>query len=316
MASTQDYLIETVSHSPANVSVQKDVTESTELVKIKSTKRNLRQRFCKNVLIKSKAINMILFWNSLVYLLYGSLVLVSPENVFVLDVHAVVQYLGFIGFSIGSIPLLNIAGCVVYGVIAIWLLFYPLAGYLADVRYGRYKVVIFGLKVIWFGLLTFVLCNIAIWALTLSITFFLIYSDQIMETLDSQLFMVWAIAMSIGLFVITLSIGFAAFAANVIQFGIDQLQELPARNASLFIYWFLLTVYIGMGVGKVALSCIPSTFFASFGVIHIAWFLLLIILPISFCVSKSKWFVTESGVVNPYREVASCKFCQETQDSC
>ena len=314
MASSQDCLIETVSHSPENVSVQKDVTESTQLVRIKSTKRSLLQKLRTNVLIKSKAINMILFWNSLVYLLYGSLLLVNPENVFLVHVDAVsAQYLRFfIGFSIGGVPL-NIIGCVVYGVIAVWLLFYPLAGYLADVRYGRYKVVIFGLKLIWFGLFTFVIGSIAI-AIFGCIMLFLctiILNCQIdfvvVVTPDPQFFGVCLLAMSVSLLVITyfiLSIGFAAFAANVIQFGIDQLQELPARNATLFIYWFLLTIYIGMGVGKVAFSCIPSTHLASVGVIYIAWFLLLIILPISLYVAKSKWFVTESGVVNPYREVA------------
>ena len=180
---------------------------------------------------------------------------------------------------------------------------------LSDVRYGRYKVVIFGLKLIWFGLLTFVVGSIAIGTFVFVFYCKIGISCQIdlVEVILGPLFAVVWSSVSIGLLVITyfiLSIGFAAFAANVIQFGIDQLQELPARNASLFIYWFLLTVYIGMGVGKVAFSCIPSTFLASFGVIYIAWFLLLIILPISFCVSKSKWFVTESGVVNPYREVA------------
>ena len=44
--------------------------------------------------------------------------------------------------------------------LAIWLLFYPLAGYLADVRYGRYKVVTFGLKTIWLGILTFIISTI------------------------------------------------------------------------------------------------------------------------------------------------------------
>ena len=279
MASSQDCLIETVSHSPENVSVQKDVTESTQLVRIKSTKRSLLQKFRTNVLIKSKAINMILFWNSLVYLLYGSLLLVNPENVFLMHIDAVsAQYLRFIiGFSIGGVPL-NIIGCVVYGVIAVWLLFYPLAGYLADVRYGRYKVVIFGLKLIWFGLFTFVIGSIAI-AIFGYIMLFLCtiilncQIDFVIVTLDHQFFGVCLIATSVSLLVITyfiLSIGFAAFAANVIQFGIDQLQELPARNATLFIYWFLLTIYIGMGVGKVAYSCIPSTHFASLGVIYIA----------------------------------------------
>ena len=132
MASTQNYYIETVSHPSMNVSAQNDMnTETTRLVKIKSSKQKpLLQRFRKNVLIKSKAVNMILFWNSLVYLLYGSLLLVNPENVFLVNTHAAIvnffkifsNFRLHINNDYRSIPL-NIIGCVVYGVIAVWLLF-------------------------------------------------------------------------------------------------------------------------------------------------------------------------------------------------
>ena len=50
------------------------------------------------------------------------------------------------------VPFITTIGFIVYGLIALWLLFYPLAGYLADVCYGRYKVVIFSLRMIWFAL--------------------------------------------------------------------------------------------------------------------------------------------------------------------
>ena len=280
MASTRDFHIETVLHSPVNDRVVKNAdTETTQLVTMKSAKRKFMfQRVNRTVLIKSKAISMILFWNSLVYLLYGSLLLVNPENVFLLNANALsLLFSRSMGYAIGSVSLLNIVGCVVYGVIAVWLLFYPLAGYLADVRYGRYKVVTFGLKLIWFGLLTYVIGSVAFVAFMFLMWFFSqcgkIFDCQIdlVGVLGPQFCVVVFSAIGVGLLVITyfiLSVGFAAFAANVIQFGIDQLQELLIRNATLFIYWFLLTVYIGMGIGKVAVSCILSTFFASLGVIY------------------------------------------------
>ena len=37
--------------------------------------------------------------------------------------------------------------------------------------------------------------------------------------------------------------GLAVFRANVIQFGMDQLQDSPARDSLLFIQWFLITFY-------------------------------------------------------------------------
>ena len=85
---------------------------------------------------------------------------------------------------------------------------------------------------------------------------------------NNLFFPVWVAASYIGLIIITyflVSVGFAAFTANVIQFGIDQLQDLPARNCFLFIYWFLLTSYIGVSIGKLAFSAILSTFLASLG---------------------------------------------------
>ena len=85
-----------------------------------------------------------------------------------------------------------------------------------------------------------------------------------------------------GLIVVTvlvLSTGFAAFAANVIQFGIDQLQDLPAKSSFLFIHWFLLTVYTGNGI------------------------VFILGMPLSLCSSRSKWFTTDIAIGNPYREV-------------
>ena len=62
-----------------------------------------------------------------------------------------------------AISFMNMFGSGVYGLIGIWLLFYPLAGYLADVRYGRYKVVTFGLKTIWLGIVTVVIISCLVW---------------------------------------------------------------------------------------------------------------------------------------------------------
>ena len=51
---------------------------------------------------------------------------------------------------------MNIMGSGLYGIVGIWLLFYPIAGYLADVRFGRYKVVHDFWSQMWIGLLVFI----------------------------------------------------------------------------------------------------------------------------------------------------------------
>ena len=297
---------------PGENTTDSNATETTPLVKKSKVKRSdlLRtSRLRESVLIKSKAANMILFWSTLAYLVYGSTL--NPENCFMLTVRlflGVCAQLSDVSISLGraisAITFMNMIGSGIYGLIGIWLLFYPLAGYLADVRYGRYKVVTFGLITIWLGILTFAIL-------------FLIWCGVVLKvSLNAdELAIQWCIYSMIGLILVTyliLSVGFAAFAANVIQFGIDQLQDLPAKSSFLFIHWYLLVLYGRFIVGKLIwstwLMLIPLWKFRVFlGVglilLVIVFLVLIIGMPISFCVAKRKWFIIDSGIGNPYREV-------------
>ncbi len=256
------------------------------------------QRFRQSILIKSRAANMILFWNTLVILIFG---LFDPGNVFVFlfnlfEVHPF--------FTRDVIVFYIIIGSGVYGVIAFWLLFYPLAGYLADVRFGRYKVVMCGLKTMWGLLLSLIICGVVL-ALTV-ILLKCLHSNS--SFCNNDIFLHSFIALASVLYFVAyvaVLIGFAAFAANVIQFGIDQLQDSPARDCFLFIHWFLFASYFGIGLGKIAYSMGISTAGYSF-IFYFAFVLLLFLIsvPVSLCIAKRRWFITDSGIGNPYKEVA------------
>ncbi|XP_064382461.1 solute carrier family 15 member 4-like [Halichondria panicea] len=274
-----------------------DADETTKLLGNKSPlQRNgfpLLRRFKESVLIKSKAVNTILFWNALAYLLYGFLY--NPDTIFIL---ATAQSL-----PLGA-PFIAL-GSGVYGLIAVWLLFYPLAGYLADVRYGRYKVVRCGLLTMWLALFTFIVVGLALFAVC-SIPLPFVGSVPWPPLVNGVLVV---LGVSGGLLVlliyIALSVGFAAFSANVIQFGIDQLRDSPTRDSFLFIHWFVLTMYIGLSVGKlmwVVFSDIISV--ESFGIFGIAFFFFLIAVPVSLCFAKQSLFIHDTGLGNPYKEVA------------
>ena len=212
--------------------------ETTPLVKDSSVRKTgLLKKLRESVVIKSKAANMILIWSALSYLVYG--IGLNPEIIFVIPLRQSMQ-VDHPNSTSSFIPLMNMIGSGIYGLIAFWLLFYPLAGYLADVRFGRYKVVTLGLKIEWVGVLTFTLMFTIVYVLGL-----------VLDPLDTRATLALRILNGL-LFVpyIVLSIGFAAFAANIIQFGIDQLQDLPAKTSFLFIHWHLLTFYIGVGIGK------------------------------------------------------------------
>ena len=187
-----------------------------------------------------------------------------------------------------------------YGLIAVWLLFYPLAGYLADVRYGRRKLVVsVGLRMMWMGIMVLIIGGIftdvmfgSLWGVVKQ-TFITAYLDCILVFIGFIGFLTC----------LMLSIGIVAFAANVIQLGIDQLQDFPARDSFLFIHWLLLTQYIGISVGKLVWSISIVTTFISLAVFVLPILAFLIVIPLSLCITKSRWFIKDIGIGNPYREV-------------
>ncbi len=103
---------------------------------------------------------------------------------------------------------------------------------------------------------------------------------------------------------ISLLIAFAGFLANVIQFGVDQLNDSPSRDSFLFIHWFLFTLYIGISFGKLVWSSANSTGFLSLSIFGLVLFVVLICMSVTFCIAKRKWFVIGTGIGNPYKEVA------------
>ena len=271
------------------------VTETTPLV-VKNSSSLLR-RLRESVLIKSKAANMILVWSAIMYLWYG--ILLNPDNFFTVSTF---QQL-FVNLQIVLItPYTIMIGSGLYALIAIGLLFYPLAGYLADVRYGRYRIVTFGIKFTWASTIL-LLCLGAVVGFATPLLY------QHISTLYFAVVLAFLSAATLLAFLIVI-IGFSAFAANVIQFGIDQLQNLPARDSFLFIHWFLMVMYIGISIGKLAWSSMTVTpssvvlFFLSISIIGLTLLFFLIAPPISLCIFKARWFIIDSGVGNPYREVA------------
>ncbi|XP_064384789.1 solute carrier family 15 member 3-like [Halichondria panicea] len=261
-------------------------TEATPLVTSNHVKN-------KSVLFKSKAAIMILFWTALMSFIYGGFL--NPENYFLMT------YLLMGEPSIfSSVFNSEIIDSCIYAVFAFWLLFYPLAGYLADVRYGRYKVVRCGVCTTWCGLLTFVLIGGIVNAIILPIMF-----TTTIDSFDS-IFLSFVVVIGIlGLFlIISFLIAFAGFLANVIQFGVDQLNESPSRDSFLFIHWFLFTLYVGISFGKLVWSAANATGFLSLSIFGLVVLVELICIPVTFCVAKRRWFVIGIVIGNPYKEVA------------
>ena len=287
MASCEQGTIEQASlHETPAPDVSRDATEATSLVTSNHGKHGKK----KSVLIRSKAAIMILVWTALMSFIYGSFL--NPENYFLFT---------YILTRVNPILNSEVIDSGIYAVFAIWLLFYPLAGYLADVRYGRYKVVRCSMCTMWCGLLTIVviggIVNAIFWPLLL-----LIWSPPSFTALYA--FFGTGMGMLVLFLLISLLIAFAGFLANVIQFGIDQLNESPSRDSFLFIHWFLFTLYIGISFGKLLWSTINATGLLGLSIFGLVLFVVLICMPVTFCVAKRRWFVIDTGIGNPYKEVA------------
>ena len=108
------------------------------------------------------------------------------------------------------------------------------------------------------------------------------------------------------LFCLTFGIGVVAYHANFIQFGLDQLMEMPSKSLSLMIHWMIWADNFGFALiiplasttlcrDRVA----PAA--AAIGV-SILCFILLNLFLIILC-RKRRWFHTEPGQHNPYKEV-------------
>ena len=265
----------------------RDATEATPLVT-----NNHRKHGKKSVLIKSKAAIMILFWTALMSFIYGAFL--NPDNYFLFTNLLMKTPIFFSQVFTSEM----VDGCI-YAVFAFWLLFYPLAGYLADVRYGRYKVVRCGVCTMWCGLLTVVILGVVVNAIIVPI--FIFYPHY--YALVFILLLVVNCALALFL-LISLLIAFAAFLANVLQFGVDQLNESPSRDSFLFTHWFLFTLYIGISFGKLVWSAANATLYVSLSLLGLVLLVELICVPVTFCVAKRRWFVIDTGIGNPYKEVA------------
>jgi dipeptide/tripeptide permease len=117
-------------------------------------------------------------------------------------------------------------------------LFYPLAGYLADTRCGRYKTIIYSLS-------------------SFTILFLVAVVIVIVVTVCSHLLN--TVSYSFLALLLPPFPSYIFFSANVIQFGMDQLYDSPMEDSVLFIHWFVLTSYLAFVFFKaLALVIVPS----------------------------------------------------------
>ena len=248
-------------------------------------KSKFRSRRC--CLWSSKAALTIIIWNLIIT--FGLVGFLDPT--FYISV-----FPGDDGLFVLIIPGVS------YGFTGFLFLFYPLAGCLADIRWGRHKTVVNSLCfILWSLVLVVMLGGLATvgfiplmgsdWPISLNTK----------QTISSVvLFVVFGLPCLFGLILFFCSL--IAFNANVIQYGMDQLHDAPTDDSMLYIHWYVWTIYMGLLIVR-----LPIVFFSSYWMIVFALCpgLALLLLAITLCIQKYKrrWFLIESGSRNPYKLV-------------
>ena len=231
--------------------------------------------------VTSKSALLILFWSFLVGLWNG--VALSPD--FYLQ-----NFLTLFPYTL-----------IIYGCIALLMLFFPLAGFLADIRCGRYKMVVRSLFFLWLALPVGAVASIVMWSLSSVFDLSKAYS--------------LVLAISLTLLTSVLSIGALGFNANVIQFGMDQLHDSPGEDRSLFIHWYVWLSYLSIFLGQLAWNLayqIPYNMlqnayysFVGYSLLGAIPLVVAVGLPATLCLARhrKKWFLVEPGGMNPYKLV-------------
>ena len=220
--------------------------------------------------VSNKAALLILLWNFVVGLLSG--MLLNPElSIIFLSIFTLIAIIDF-------------------------TCFFPLAGILADIKFGRYKIVVNSLFIVFLSLL-------------------LAVGDAVISTIGA-VFHWWPLVIVFdvlgGILVIMLYVGLIGFTANVVQFGMDQLHDSPAEDNTLFIHWYVWTYYASFFFFQLA-SYSGFAFFyvdSSFNIILLCLpalvpVVVVMVLAITLCLvsRRRRWFLIEPGGLNPYKLV-------------
>ena len=205
--------------------------------------------------LKNKGAILIVFWNFLVWSVYSSNTnsVLGMRNVS--GVHSILFYV-----------VQAIAGAV----------FMPLAGWLADVRFGRYKIISWSLWTMWLS------------SLVMTLNFVLAHMTESYSGIHTKLGLV---------FLAFIGVGFCGFQANVIQFGVDQLLDASTIEITSFIAWYAGSFLSGRFAIGFILSC-ARNYNTLFGPLLISFNLSTVMVTYFLF---NHLLVKEPASVNPFR---------------
>ena len=166
-------------------------------------------------------------------------------------------------------------------------LFYPLAGWIADARVGRYKVMRVSIWCMWLG------------QCLLSLTFLLYL---LLPKASASNYMKYAVhVFTFPLAFVTINVGLAGFQANAMQFGVDQMVDLSGDEVSSFIHWY----YWSTNFGGAMLSTFLSPVLAGYSLSTLVAGVNVLLMGCSLLLwyKLRDWFIIEPHGENPFKTV-------------
>ena len=117
---------------------------------------------------------------------------------------------------------------------AIPQLLYPLAGWIADARIGRYKVI-----------------KISLWLVCIGHCV-LYFPFLFLQLIDKANYVYYIFPLAY----LVINAGLAGFRTNIIQFGMDQMVDASGSQQSAYIHWYYWTTFAGSATASVIIGCL------------------------------------------------------------
>ena len=209
--------------------------------------------------LKNKGAILIVFWNFLVWSVYNSNTNSALGMKNIIGVHSNLSILFYVVQAVAGAVLM------------------PLAGWLADVHFGRYKIISWSLWIMWLS------------SLVVTLSFVLAHVIESYSGIHTKLSLV---------FLAFMGVGFCGFQANVVQFGVDQLLDMSTIEITSFIAWYAGSFLSGRFAIGFILSCAQD--YTLFGSLLIS-FSLSVVMVTYFLFNHL--LVKEPASVNPFRLV-------------
>ena len=181
------------------------------------------------------------------------------------------------------------------------MVFYPLSGFIADIYCGRFRIIRISLCSLLLYLIFVCAVEIIGLAKLHSLKFYG-YSEFFHSPLGVCVVLFSLIAL------IFFVLGLAGYQANFIQFGLDQLLELPSHHLGLFVHYIVWAFQLG----SMPILLLPLSWCKNHKLNMIIQYIyyplpvvMLTLVSVLLLINhrRKSWFFTEAGQKNPYKTV-------------